>query len=248
MSRSQKPRRRRSRSPVRTRSFTRSHSQLDALAREAGPSNASGSGTVLTGIPPAYPPQPGPSSFQSYEHPGIATSSRATLSETTLHSSSYNEAGPSGSNVSPAVHTRAREKAAQSASLPKLKRQLSDEIRQRKAEKSQRKRDRDLESRIRLNNAMPEDRRCASNSPGQVELNTRLEEYIPEVRNQVRVLQQEVEDLRRAARLQSTTRDVVSTLLTAHDAETEEGNAASARAILLLEQEVERLRARLAEQ
>ncbi|TFY63059.1 hypothetical protein EVG20_g6470 [Dentipellis fragilis] len=204
------------------------------------------SGMMLTGAPPGYLPQPGPSAFLvPYGQSAMAASSPATLSETTLFSASYNEAGPSHSNAYPAIHTRAQEKAVQSASLPKLKRQLSDETRKKRADKAQRKRNRDVDDRIKLNNALPEDIRCPTDPPGQVEVVRRAAEYIPGVRSQVQALQQRVEDLEHTVELQSTTRDVVSTMLGAQGSES--ANAASALLILRLEEEIDRLRAQLAE-
>ncbi|TFY72864.1 hypothetical protein EVG20_g161 [Dentipellis fragilis] len=102
MSKSQKQRRKKSRSPARKRAVTRSFSQLDALAQEAGPSHAPDPGMVSSGVSPGCPtfemqtmdnapylPQTGPSSFLPYGQPAMSASSPATMSEMTLLSASH---------------------------------------------------------------------------------------------------------------------------------------------------------------
>ncbi|KAA1473791.1 hypothetical protein DENSPDRAFT_297226 [Dentipellis sp. KUC8613] len=266
MSRSQKQRRKKSRSPARKRAVTCSFSQVDALAQEAGPSHASGSGTVSSGAPPGYPtfemqtmddapfsPQAGPSSSLSYGQQTADASSPATMSELTLLSPSHNEAGPSSLTTYPAIQTRAQ-KAAQSASLPKLKRQVSNEARQRRAEKAQRKRDRDVEDRVNLNSVLPEDRRCYANPPGLVEVIKRATIYIPEVQCALQGAHQRIEQLERSLDSEVCTNKAVGIILStlhtddSQDADGTEGlneKVIASNHILYLQEEIRQLRAQI---
>ncbi|KAA1473793.1 hypothetical protein DENSPDRAFT_851854 [Dentipellis sp. KUC8613] len=116
------------------------------------------------------------------------------------------------SSAHAATHGRA-EKAAWAAATPKLKRELSNEIRKRKeAEKAQRKRDRDVDDRVKLNNVLPQDRRATGSRPG-LDVVRRAAEYIPEVESALQAALQRNEELERRLAVEAETRAAVDILL-----------------------------------
>ncbi|KAA1473759.1 hypothetical protein DENSPDRAFT_295568 [Dentipellis sp. KUC8613] len=156
---------------------------------------------MLTGAAPSFSTlemhaMPGPSSCVPYGDSALTASQPTALSRTAT-SSSYDGTISGTSSTS---HTRAQEKAARAATAPRLRRQLSDEIRKKKrAEKAKRKRDRDVEDRINLNSVLPEDRQAAANPPGLVEVIRESRNYILELKSELD------EERRRNSTLQALT-------------------------------------------
>ncbi|TFY63057.1 hypothetical protein EVG20_g6476 [Dentipellis fragilis] len=250
----QKLLRKESQSTVRDRVVTRSYSQLDVASHEAGPSHAPASGAVLTGVPPDYLgpglqathsvpyfPMPGPPSFLQHGRQVLAASSR------TISHSRSSESETRGS-ACPAMHGRAQEKATRAAAAPRLKQHLSDEIRKKKAEKAQKKRDRDVDDRVNLNNVLPEDRRVKTDPPGLVEVIRRVTEYIPEIRSENQTLRRRNAMLEGQMDLASETNSVLTTLLHAVDTtnEAEDERTRTRNLLIRLEAEIGQLRAQVA--
>ncbi|TFY63054.1 hypothetical protein EVG20_g6475 [Dentipellis fragilis] len=242
---------------VRDRVITRSlsRSQLDAASHGAGPSNASGSSMVPLGVPPGYStpglnpmhrsphfPPPVPPSFLQHGQPIPVASSSATAPWTSAHG------GQAGDTY---VAVLAREqKAAQAAASPRLKRSLTDEERREKrVEKSQKKRARDVDDRVALNNVLPEDRRARSDPPGLVEVMRKAIEYIPEVRSDLEWAQQRIPDLQDALKLAYETNDVVEMLLGTRGEEAQQAQDEgfqTANKFMRLQGEIRQLRAQIA--
>ncbi|KAA1473757.1 hypothetical protein DENSPDRAFT_851834 [Dentipellis sp. KUC8613] len=166
-----------SRDSLRDRYLARSRSQTD-VAIQSPPAPSQPLETVPSAVAPSsqtglyiaqdaafFPSQPGPSLFIPYEEPVFTVSSPETLSEGVIGSSHNEVASGSASRT----HARAQEKAARAASAPTVKHKITDEVRKKRAEKAKRKRGRDVDDRIRLNNVLPEDRRATLDPPGLVE-------------------------------------------------------------------------------
>ncbi|KAA1473778.1 hypothetical protein DENSPDRAFT_882288 [Dentipellis sp. KUC8613] len=215
--------RKRSQGVVRDRVITRSlsRSQLDAASHGAGPLHASGSGIVPSGVPPGYPtpglhsvhnnpqfPPPVPPSFLRYGQP-----TPMPIASSSAPAPSTSARGGQAGDTYAAAPTR-EQKAAQAASNPRLKRSLTDEERRgKRVEKSQRKRDRDVDDRVALNNVLPEDWRVQSSRPGLVEVMRKAIEYIPEVRSDLEWARQHAVSLQNALGLAYETNGVLNMIL-----------------------------------
>ncbi|KAA1473779.1 hypothetical protein DENSPDRAFT_851845 [Dentipellis sp. KUC8613] len=166
---------------VRDRVVTRSYSKTNASSPGAGLSHASESGMTDPGMPPSYL-APGmqsmhnasyfpPSTSHSFPHDeqaGPVTSTSAAASHAMIPTPSVHSAILNDAYL--AIHARA-EKAAQAALFMRSKRPSTDQERRRKrADKSQRKRGRDVDNRAALNNFLPESKRVMSDPPGLVEV------------------------------------------------------------------------------
>ncbi|KAA1473764.1 hypothetical protein DENSPDRAFT_295720 [Dentipellis sp. KUC8613] len=236
----QKQLRKGNRSIIRDPIVTRSRSQLNVASCDAVPSHASGSGgphdylelgsQATLGAP--YFPMGGLSSFRQHGQPVLAAASWA-ISHVKSSESETRE------SADPVIRARAHEKVAWAISSPKAKHQMTEEERKRRnADKAQKKRDRDVEDRVRLNNVLPEDRQAVLDRPGPVEVMRNAIEYIIELRS-------ECVDLRAELHREQETNRVIRILIGAQETEV---NSRASDCILEMQEEIRSLRARLSGQ
>ncbi|TFY63065.1 hypothetical protein EVG20_g6480 [Dentipellis fragilis] len=197
-------------------SFRRSGSPATHSNR---PFSSSASETRTAQDTARHSPSPGPYSLNSHANSVHTSSSPAAfggssplsaLSETTpspppLVSSPLPTPSPPSAPSPPSMLNLppvpeflkgARENAARAALSPKVRHKVSEDVRRRnKADKAQRKRNRDVSDRVNLNNVLPVGRRASTKPPGLVEVMRKATEYIPEVQGDLEAAQKRIAEL-----------------------------------------------------